>query len=613
VRAYRKLGLAAFVAVALIAATATLGSAAPTSKAAKSGGVYRVGWDADFGFTDSFDPTGEYLGDAWGIDSDLLIRTLVTYNHTAGPAGTKIVPDIATTVPKPTNGGKTYTFHLKKVKFGPPVNRVVTSKDFVTAMKRLASPVDGAQYDFYYNDQKLGAIKGFGAFNKGKAKTISGISTPNASTIVFTLTKPQGDFLNRMAMPATGPMPAEVTKCFEGAARVGQYGRRIIATGPYMIAGSDKGKLGCPMKPFSGFDGKTNMTFVRNPSYDPKTDSKASREALPDSFVFSVDTNTDDIYNRIKAGQLDDNEVSAPSKPIRQWATSKSLKSRLHYNSGDFTYYVTMNLTQPPFDDIHVRKAMNLIIDKDGLRKAWGGPIAGAIGTHIVPNSLEGNLLKSFDPYKTDGSHGDVAKAMAEIKKSKYDPGHTGKCTASACKNVLFIQGERLQDTQMTPIIQADAAKIGISFAIRVAKPAYPVIQDVSKNIPISERPRWGKDYADALTFFAALFTSKAIIAKGNTNYSLVGITPAIAKTVHASGTVTGVPNIDERFTKCDKLVGKPRVACWAALDKYVMLNVVPWVPYMDAFNVHTVGPKVTKWDYDQFSATTAFAHVAVK
>ena len=48
------------------------------------------------------------------IYSNLLIRTLVGYNHVAGAAGNVIVPDIATSVPKPTNGGKTYTFHLKR-------------------------------------------------------------------------------------------------------------------------------------------------------------------------------------------------------------------------------------------------------------------------------------------------------------------------------------------------------------------------------------------------------------------------------------------------------------------------------------------------------------------
>ena len=49
----------------------------------------------------------------------------------------------------------------------------------------------------------------------------------------------------------------------------------------------------------------------------------------------------------------------------------------------------------------------------------------------------------------------------------------------------------------MLPTIQANAAKIGITFAVRRVNGAYPVIQTTSKNIPISTRPRWFKDYAD--------------------------------------------------------------------------------------------------------------------
>ena len=101
--------------------------------------------------SDSFDPTGEYLGDAWGILSGLMVRNLVSYKHVAGGPGNVIVPDIATSVPKPTNGGKTYTFHLKpNIKFSPPVNRAVTSADFVTALDRLANPKDGGEYAFYF-------------------------------------------------------------------------------------------------------------------------------------------------------------------------------------------------------------------------------------------------------------------------------------------------------------------------------------------------------------------------------------------------------------------------------------------------------------------------------
>ena len=54
----------------------------------------RVGWESSFSFIDGFDPTGEYLGEAWG-STNLLTRTLVGYNHVAGAAGNKLVPDLA--------------------------------------------------------------------------------------------------------------------------------------------------------------------------------------------------------------------------------------------------------------------------------------------------------------------------------------------------------------------------------------------------------------------------------------------------------------------------------------------------------------------------------------
>jgi ABC-type oligopeptide transport system substrate-binding subunit len=47
-----------------------------------------------------------------------------------------------------------------------------------------------------------------------------------------------------------------------------------------------------------------------------------------------------------------------------------------------------MNLTQPPFDDIHVRKAMNWVMDKHALVQAWGGPTIGKVAHHIVPDTL---------------------------------------------------------------------------------------------------------------------------------------------------------------------------------------------------------------------------------
>jgi peptide/nickel transport system substrate-binding protein len=593
--------VAAAVAASLLVAA---GGAGRTKSQVSAGGTYKVGWGQAFGFTDNMDPVGEYLAEGIGIHDNLLTRTLVGYMHTAGAAGNKIVADIATSVPKPTNGGKTYTFHIKKgVKFGPPVNRQVTSADFLNEFKRLANPKDGAEYSFYYD-----VIKGFAA---GKGKSISGIKTPNPSTIVFNLTAPTGDFLYRLSMPAAGPQPNEVTKCFEGQSQ--KYGQDLISTGPYMIQGIDKLDISncANVKPVSGYDGATgtHMILVRNPNYSQSTDN--TRKNYPDEFDFLVDANSDDIFNKIAAGEFQDEVANPTPQVLERYVRQHS--PQLHQNSGDRTWYLTMNLTQPPFDDIHVRKAMNWIMNKHDLVQAWGGPTIGQVANHIVPDTLFNNQLAEYKPYKTPGDAGSLAKAKAAMKGSKYDTAGNGTCSASACKNVYLLADTRPQDVKMVPVIEADAKKIGITFKVHTVNGAYPTLQTPSKNIPIGERPGWGKDYADALTFFAPLFDGRTIIPNGNTNYSLVGITPSQCKTLKVTGNCNGVPSINKQLDKCSALLGQPRLTCYENLDKTLMTTVVPWVPYLWSTATHITAPNVTKWQFDQFPGGTAYSQVAVK
>src|SRR5262249_56649181 len=87
-------------AVALATCLAASGGAAPKASGPKAGGTFRVAFESAFGFTDGFDPTGEYYTFSWAIESNLMIRTLVGYNHVAGPARNVLVPDIPTSVPK---------------------------------------------------------------------------------------------------------------------------------------------------------------------------------------------------------------------------------------------------------------------------------------------------------------------------------------------------------------------------------------------------------------------------------------------------------------------------------------------------------------------------------
>lgn len=584
-----------------------VGETALAEEGPQAGGTFRVGWENSFNFTNGFDPTGEYLATAIGIYNNLLLRTLVGTNHVAGAAGNELVPDLSTDMGQVSDDGLTYTFTLKDgIKFGPPLSRDITSQDVVYALERIGTPDLVAQYGFYYN-----VIEGMTEFSEGKADSISGIKTPDDQTIEFTLTEPTGDFLYRLALPAAAPIPEEVGSCFK---KPGEYGRNIVSSGPYMIEGSDAADASScdTLKPLSGYDPNSFLNLVRNPDYDPATDTTEARENFPDRFEFLINTNTDDIFNKITAGELDAEVASVTSKVIRQYAEDDELKDRFQVNSGDRTWYITLNLTQPPFDDIHVRKAANLVMDKLSLQRAWGGPVRGNVATHIMPNTILNDKLRDYDPYPTPDFSGDVDAAKEEMKQSKYDTDQDGLCDAPECKNVILVNRTDEIWKQMAPAILESLSKIGIEAKERPFEDGYTVIQTVAKNVPISSVPGWGKDYPDASTF-AVLFDSEGILATGNINYSLIGLTPEkAAKLKGLEGTVDGIPSVDADIVACNKLTGDERVTCWADFDKKLMEEVVPWVPYLDANALDIVGPAVTQYQFDQNAGEIAFAHVAV-
>jgi peptide/nickel transport system substrate-binding protein len=298
---------------------------------------------------------------------------------------------------------------------------------------------------------------------------------------------------------------------------------------------------------------------------------------------------------------------------IRQWHDDPTLNPRLHLNPDDAEQFISLNLTQPPFDDVHVRRALNWVMDKRALQQAWGGPLAGSIATHVVPDTMLNLRLQGYDPYRTPGDRGSVAKAKAAMRGSRYDTRHDGSCSAPQCKHVVLLAGEEALDDAVVRVIVKSAKKIGITIQVRALGGAYPALQTPRNNVPIAEFPGWAKDYADPSTFLDPLFDGRGIVARGNTNYSLLGITPATAKRVGVTGSVAAVPSVDGRLDRCAALSGRPRLACYAQLDRYLMTTVVPWVPYRATFAEDITSAAVTKWGFDQFSGATAWAHVAVK
>ena len=610
----RLVGLA--LALALVAAACGGGGNEPSTSgqqaAPERGGVLRTAI-SDFGFTNGFDPTGEYVAvaiDLYGA----MERTLMGYKHVAGPPGNQVVPDLASAPPEVSSDGLKYTFKLKPgVKWAPPLNRDVTSKDVAYAFQRINAAPLVAQYGFWY----YGVIKGM----NGKAKTadepVSGIETPDNQTIIFNLEKPTGSFLYRLSMPAAAPIPQEVAKCFTKA---GDYGRYVMSNASYMIQGADKLDISScsAMKPISGFDPSKSLTLVRNPNYDQATDD--TRSNFVDAITVTVDTNVDDIFSRIQAGDLDSSISDQPPKPVlQQYLTDAAKKPFLHSNSGDRTWYITMNWAVPPFDDLHVRKAANWVMDKAGILQAWGGSTFGDIATHnIPPIVLDDKLTADYNPYGTEGNRGDEAKAKEEMKQSKYDTNKDGVCDAKECSNLVMINRNTPTFADSEAVVVSSLNKIGIKVKPRelASSAAYTTIQTVKNRIPIALNAGWGKDFADAVSFVVPLFDSRSIIPTGNTNYPLQGLTPDQAKTLgipYPSGVT--IPSVDADIDACQKIPAEQKdqsTQCYADIDKKLMEEDVPWVPYLWAKNITVTGNTVTKWEFDQFSGYLSFTQMAV-
>jgi len=546
-------------------------------------------------------------------------RALFGYNFKEGAkGGNDPKPDLAKDAGTVSADGKTWTFTLKDgVKFAPPVSREVTSKDLVTAFTRAANPtLNATGYPSYYRD-----IVGFEDVEAGKATTVSGVQAPSDKTLVIQLKRPVSELRYRLSMAATAPMPAEVADCFKKA---GEYGRYQIATGPYMIEGTDKlDKTSCStMKPISGFDPSTTNGFlrlVRNPNYSASTDTTEMRENQIGGMELTLNTNTDDIFKRVEQNLSDYGEAQVPSTVLARYSASDTLKPKLHLDPGDRTWYLFMNQLKPPFDDIHVRRAANWVVDRAGLVRVRGGTAAGLVAEHMIPPEVLGGLLRpgEFDPYASPGHNGDVAKAKAEMKLSKYDHNKDGICDDPVCKNVAHVTRSVPPYTDMTPIIEKNFADIGIKLKTQGVASFYKTVQVPSQTPALGSGAGWGKDFASASTFFIPLLTSGAIGDTATQNYSYLGITSkqvtklgfTAAKGYNPLG---GNYPIDKDVDACITTTPEQAKQCWADLDKKTSTDYVPWVPYLWANNISVISDAVTNYTYDQFAGEVSFVHIGI-
>src|SRR5688500_11144181 len=246
------------------------------------GGTLNMAMLADV--TAAFDPQKEYYSVTWEYYRCCLLRTLMSYEGVpTDEGGADIHPDLASGEPTVSDDGLTTTFQIKPgLMYAPPKDDTeITAEDFIRAMEREANPVANVGgYSFYYS-----VIEGFDDFGAGDADTISGLSAPDTHTLEITTTTPIGDIGYRFAMGAAAPIPpdeeGERMGVAEGHDR--NYGRFLVASGPYMFEGSETMDFSAPPKDQTeapGYVPGRQIVLVRNPSYDPATDGL--RDAFPD-------------------------------------------------------------------------------------------------------------------------------------------------------------------------------------------------------------------------------------------------------------------------------------------------------------------------------------------
>jgi len=571
------------------------------------------------------DPQRAYDAVPWGLFRCCLLRTIYSYNGTPTDEGGVVPrPDLAAGSPTISADGLTWTFRLREgIRYAPPFEDTpITSVDLVRALERTARL---ASQDLGYGSFYFGVISGFDDYGSGAADSIVGLETPDDRTLVVRLDQVTGDLAYRFTMPATAPIP-------EGASdgHDDDYARYLVASGPYMIEGSEHVDPSAPateQDPAAGFvpptltpdgavDQPGSLVLVRNPAWDPADDQL--RPASPDRIELTLGGLDEEIARRVDDGELDlVFGASSPFEQVARYRSDPALQGRLFVDENDAFFAVTMNLATPPFDDVHVRRAVSRAIDKQALVDMLAEPpygpfglFAGEVTTHMAPDALEGQLLRAFDPYPYD-----PRAAQAEMRASAYDLNGDGVCDAQACRHVRALVMDEGVLPEQARAIRDDLTEVGIELELQIEPP--PVffgdvdpagsIHNPRAHIPIGIAYPWGQDYPEGGGWFSPLFDRSGL---GGPNTSLIGATPDELK--EWGYQVTSVPSVEDRIQACLELSGVARVQCWAELDQYLTTEVVPHVPYFVTEHAQVVSERVVAYSFDQFSGFPALDRIAL-
>ncbi|MBC8128786.1 MAG: ABC transporter substrate-binding protein [Rhizobiaceae bacterium] len=416
-----------------------------------------------------------------------------------------------------SDDGKVFTFKLRDgVTFHN--GRAMTAEDVKYSLDRVTNPKTqspGAGF--------LGSIAGYDKVLSGEASELSGVKVVDPKTVEITLSRPDATFLQVMALNFSYVVAREAVEEF-GA----DFGRHPMGTGAFKLAEWTLGQ---------------RLVFEKNADY--------WREATPklDKITFEIGQEPVVSLLRVQNGEVDVPGDGIPPAKFREVMDNpeeaKEVVSGVQLQTG----YITMNTTMAPFDNVKVRQAINMAINKDRIVQIINGRATPA--NQPLPPTMPG-YVKDFKGYAYD-----PAAAKALLAEAGFTDGF---------ETELFASNTDPQP-RIAQAIQQDLAAIGVKASIQALAQANVIAAGGSKEgAPMiwSGGMGWIADFPDPSNFYGPILGCAGAV-EGGWNWSWYCNKDLDAKATEADAMV-------------DPAKAEERAKLWGEIYTAIMADA-PWVP----------------------------------
>ena len=472
--------LLAVVGLAALVLTACGGSSkkkSSTTSSGNSGGtLMTVAKGAPSG---SPDPQINYTLQEW----QLLIIThdgLLGFKRAGGTEGTKLVPDLATEIPKPQDGGKTYVFHIRKgIKFsnGKELKPSDVKYTFERLFKIGSSPNAGTWYNVIVGGDACVKTPATCDLSKGV------IADDAAGTVTFHLTKGDPEFFDKLAVPFAFILP---TGTPNKEVQIPPPG-----TGPYK---------------FVEYNPNKEIKLVRNTNFK-EWSKDAQPNGNPDVIVQKFGLSAEAEVTQVENGQADWMFDNPPADRLNEISTKYA--DQVHVNPLTAVWYFAFNVRVPPFNNLKARQGVNFATDRNALVKIYGGPNLAVPTCQILPPNFPG--YKPYCPYtKNPGSGKWTGPDMAKAKQLIAASGTKG---ASVKVNTDTVETDKALGLYFVGLLN----QLGYKATLQALSPdiQYPYCQNSKNQIQFCWSS-WYQDYPAASDFLNILLGCGSFIPNSN-------------------------------------------------------------------------------------------------